>query len=140
MVDVASRWHGRPATTAEVDRALRDEPYDNLEGTTGVLFAAIEDDRAIACVGVRYVDGIAELTKVFTLPGHRGRGIGSQLLRTAELACQARGITTIQLDTRAELHEACALYERIGFRRVDAFNDDPYSDRWYRKVIDPGLG
>ena len=49
--------------------------------------------------------------------------------------CRDRGTTSLRLDTRAELAEACALYERLGFVRVSPFNDDPYSDRWYAKRI-----
>jgi GNAT superfamily N-acetyltransferase len=138
MLDVASRWYGRAATPEEVDRALRDEPYDDLEGSTGVLLVTMEDDQAIGCAGVRFNGTSAELTKVFALPSHRGRGAASQLLDAAEEACRDRGISTLRLDTRAALQEACALYERSGFIRVEAFNDDPYSDRWYSKALEGG--
>ena len=138
LTDVASRWYGRTATLDEVETALRDEPYDDLQGDTGALFVAIVNGQAIACAGARCVHDVAELTKVFTLPSHRGEGAGSQLLQTVEQACRDRGITTLRLDTRAELKEACALYERLGFKRVEAFNDVPYSDRWYAKTLDIG--
>ncbi|MCD2442822.1 GNAT family N-acetyltransferase [Agromyces sp. SYSU K20354] len=138
MTDVASRWHGRPATPDEVEQALRDEPYDDLREDTGVFLVATEGGCAIACAGARFMDGAAELTKVFTLPSHRGRGAGSQLLQAVEQACRDRAIITLRLDTRAELREACALYERLGFVRVEAFNDEPYSDRWYSKALDTG--
>lgn len=29
------------------------------------------------------------------------------------------------------------MYERNGFDRISAFNDDPYSDRWYSKAVCP---
>ncbi|WP_222122122.1 GNAT family N-acetyltransferase [Curtobacterium sp. 9128] len=140
MVDVASRWYGRPATAGEVDRALRDEPYDDLQGTSGVLFVAVDGDEPVGCAGVRFVDGVAELTKVFTLPAHRGRGVGSRLLCEVEGACRARSIGTLRLDTRAALAEACSLYERSGFERVEPFNDEPYSDRWYCKTLVASAG
>ncbi|MFG6401023.1 GNAT family N-acetyltransferase [Microbacterium sp. P04] len=137
LTDVASRWHGRAATPGEVAAALRDEPYDDLNGDTGVFFIATSGGRAIACAGARFVHGVAELTKVFTLPSHRGKGAGGELLRAVEQACRDRGISTLRLDTRAQLKEACALYERLGFARVEAFNDGPYSDRWYSKSLGP---
>ncbi|MBT2501306.1 GNAT family N-acetyltransferase [Curtobacterium sp. ISL-83] len=135
LSDVASRWYGRSASPEEVDQALRDEPYDDLKGSTGVFLAAMEDGLPIGCTGIRFLDGVAELTKVFTVPSHRGRGVGTRMLRAAEGVCRARAIHTVRLDTRAELPEACALYERNGFERIDAFNDDPYSDRWYSKRL-----
>jgi GNAT superfamily N-acetyltransferase len=135
MVEVASRWYRRPATNDEVDQALHDEPYDDLQGLTGMLLVAVEDRQPLGCAGVRFLGKAAELTKVFTLPSHRGRGIGSQLLRAVEEACSERGIGTLRLNTRAALAEACTMYERNGFERVDAFNDEPYSDRWYSKTF-----
>lgn len=70
----------------------------------------------------------------------RAGGIGSiaersRLLRAVEQACRERVVSTLRLDTRAALSEACAMYERNGFERVDAFNDEPYSDRWYSKTL-----
>ncbi|MCS6549405.1 GNAT family N-acetyltransferase [Curtobacterium flaccumfaciens pv. flaccumfaciens] len=135
LTEVASRWYGRAATPAEVDRALDEEPYDDLQGDSGVFVIACDGEAAVACAGVRFGGAIGELTKVFTLSEHRGRGVGSALLRHVEDVCRRRGITSLRLDTRAELAEACALYERLGFVRVPPFNDDPYSDRWYAKRI-----
>jgi GNAT superfamily N-acetyltransferase len=137
LADVASRWYGRPVTDDEVDQALLDEPFDDLQGDTGALFVAFEDGHPVGCAGVRFLGDVAEVTKVFTSPLHRGRGVGSELLRAVERSCRARAVTTLRLDTRAELTEACAMYERNGFERITAFNDDPYSDRWYRKALRP---
>lgn len=143
LSEVASRWHGRPATEAELARAIRDEPWDDLQGDSGLLLVALDDDGGasgtVGCAGVRFLDGVAELTKVFTLRTQRGRGVATRLLAAAELACRRRGIGLLRLDTRAELAEACAFYERSGFERVDPFTDDPHSDRWYRKVLEPSV-
>ncbi len=77
---------------------------------------------------------VAELTKVFSEA--RGRGVGRQLVSAVERACVELGIDVVRLDTRGELAEACALYERLGYRRVGPFNAEPYSDRWYAKQVD----
>lgn len=135
LTEVASRWFGRAATPAEVDRATLDEPFDDLQGDSGLFVVASDGGAVVACAGVRFVGVVGELTKVFTLPDCRGRGVGSALLRHVAEVSRARGITSLRLDTRAELAEACALYERLGFVQVAPFNDDPYSDRWYAKVL-----
>ncbi|TDW46871.1 acetyltransferase (GNAT) family protein [Curtobacterium sp. PhB42] len=135
LTEVASRWFGRAATPAEVDRAMLDEPFDDLQGNSGLFVVASDGGAVVACAGVRFVGVVGELTKVFTLPDCRGRGVGSALLRHVAEVSRARGITSLRLDTRAELAEACALYERLGFVQVAPFNDDPYSDRWYAKVL-----
>jgi GNAT superfamily N-acetyltransferase len=135
MTDVVSRYHGRPASPEEVNQALRDEPYTDLCGATGTFLTAVKDGAAVACAGARFAGDVAELTKVFTLHASRGKGLGTRLLQHLETTCRERGIRTIRLDTRADLVEACALYEHLGFVRVDAFNQEPYSDRWYAKTL-----
>jgi GNAT superfamily N-acetyltransferase len=137
MTEVASRYYGRPATQAEIDQALREEPYDDLAGETGVFFIAIREEKPVACAGARFTATAAELTKVFTQPAQRGRGIGRQLIGRVEAAARDLGLSSVRLDTRSELAEACALYERLGFRQVPAFNEEPYSDRWYSKSLTP---
>jgi len=52
---------------------------------------------------------------------------------------QRRAVGTLRLDTRAALAEACAMYERNGFERVDAFSDELYSDRWYSKTLEASV-
>ncbi|MDM7893049.1 GNAT family N-acetyltransferase [Curtobacterium caseinilyticum] len=135
MADVAGRWYQRPVTDDELSQALQDEPYGDLQGATGVLLVAVESERPVGCAGVRFLGSVAELTKVFTVPSHRGRGLGSQLLRAAEQVCRQRSMSTVRLDTRAALAEACAMYERNGYERVKPFNDERYSDRWYSKTL-----
>ena len=109
MVDVASRWYRRPATNEEVNQALHDEPYEDLQGLTGMLLVAVEGGQPLGCAGVRFLGNVAELTKVFTLPSYRGRGVGSQLLRAVEQACRggrsARSVST--LARRWRRHAPC---------------------------------
>lgn len=138
LIDVVSRYHGRPATDGERDTALADEPYDDLQGDTGILLLARDGGAVVACAGARFAEGHAELTKVFTLPDARGRGIARRLVLALEQAALERGLRSLRLDTRSDLVEACAMYESLGFRAVEAFNAAPYADRWYRKDLGAG--
>jgi GNAT superfamily N-acetyltransferase len=133
--DIVVRYHGRAISDAELAQAVAAEPAGELEGASGALLLGTEAGVPVACAGVRYLGEIAELTKVFTLPHHRGSGIASRLIARIEQLCSERGVRTVRLDTRSDLGEACALYERLGYERVDAFNDSPYSDRWYAKTL-----
>lgn len=56
----------------------------------------------------------AEIAKMMTRPSHRGRGIASTLMRTAEDLARQHGRTLLVLDTAAD-EGASGLYERLGF-------------------------
>jgi hypothetical protein len=69
MDDVASRYWGRPATSAEVNQVLREDPSDDLVLPTGLLVIAVGDGEPAGCGGVRFLPGgIAELTRVWVVP------------------------------------------------------------------------
>ncbi|OZB86759.1 MAG: hypothetical protein B7X41_13675, partial [Microbacterium sp. 14-71-5] len=61
LAEVVSRYHGRPATDGERDRALADEPYEDLQGDTGILLLARDGGDVVACAGARFVGDDAEL-------------------------------------------------------------------------------
>lgn len=56
----------------------------------------------------------AEIAKLMTLVGHRGRGIGTRLMRAAEDLAIEKGRSLLVLDTATE-EGASGLYERLGF-------------------------
>lgn len=41
----------------------------------------------------------------------------------------------ILLDTREDLVEARALYARLGYREIEAYNESPYADHWFGKKL-----
>lgn len=56
----------------------------------------------------------AEIAKMMTRPGHRGRGVATALLREAERTAVERGKTLLVLDTATD-EGASGLYERLGY-------------------------
>jgi len=56
----------------------------------------------------------AEIAKMMTRISHRGRGVATALMRTAEHMAVERGRTLLVLDTAVE-DGASGLYERLGF-------------------------
>jgi ribosomal protein S18 acetylase RimI-like enzyme len=53
----------------------------------------------------------------FVAPWARGHGLAKQLLKAAEDAAKAAGMTLIKLNVRADLDSAIKLYESCGYRR-----------------------
>ncbi|MFB8024794.1 GNAT family N-acetyltransferase [Streptomyces sp. NPDC056465] len=134
--EVASRYWGRPATTAEIDDGLRDDGVDRLARPTGEFVVGRYEEEPASCAGLRLVDATtAELTRVFVRPAFRSTGGGGLLLAGIESAARAYGVRWIRLDTRSDLVEARGLYAKHGYGEVPAFNRGPYAEHWFAKEL-----
>lgn len=132
FTDVASRYYGRPATEAEVDAALAEDPSDDL----ACFLVGRYDGAPAGCAGLRLIGpGVAELTRVFVRATARRTGGGHALLMAAEHAARRLGAHTMRLDTRRDLVEARALYAAHGYAEIEPYSSGPYADHWYEKGL-----
>lgn len=132
FTDVACSFYGRPATEAEIDTAMAEDPSDDLVPPGGLFLVGRLGGEPAGCVGLRFgPPGFAELTRMFVAPSARRGGGGGTLLAAAELAARTRGAHTVRLDTRLDLVEARALYEKHGYREIPAYSEGPYAQIWY---------
>jgi ribosomal protein S18 acetylase RimI-like enzyme len=105
----------------------------------GVAFFVVRHDGVPAgCGGVHVVGHeYAEIKRMYVRPALRGRGLGRLMLDHLTAHATAQGVPLLRLETGIHQHEAIALYERCGFRRIPPFGpywDDPVS-RCYEKAI-----
>ena len=82
-----------------------------------VLIAAFEDERIVALAGFRESHTLSRGPHLFvddliTDEPHRGRGLGTALLRWLADYARERNLPRIHLDSRAT---ACGFYEQLGF-------------------------
>lgn len=136
MDDVASRYWGRPATSAEVDDALREDPSDDLAPPTGLFVIATVEGTPAGCGGVRLMpDGVAELTRV----GSRRPRVASASAPSSSRISSGVRSTTAQpgcgWPPAGDLTEARAVYGRLGYHEVEPFNDEPYAEHWFGKAL-----
>jgi putative acetyltransferase len=92
----------------------------------GRLILAKGDSGYAGCVALRALgEGICEMKRLYVRPEFRGQGIGRSL--AAEVIGQGRkiGYGAMRLDTLASMRAAIALYESLGFRRVEAYCHNP---------------
>lgn len=132
--DVASSFHGRAATDAEVDAAIDADHSDDLAPPTGIFLVGRYHGVPAGCAGLRFGAGFAELRRMFVVPDVRGTGGGATLLAAAEQVAAGHA-DTIRLDTRLDLTSARRLYETHGYRSVPAFSHGPYAEVWYAKAL-----
>jgi GNAT superfamily N-acetyltransferase len=131
--------------TAELNRRS-DRTFDPATGATarpeevrppaGAFFVAHLHGEPIGCGAVKHhADSPAEIKRMWIAPRARGLGLGRRLLHTLESCARDAGASIARIETNSDLTEALALYTSSGWSEVDAFNDEPFADRWLQKTL-----
>ena len=90
------------------------------------FFVVRLDGSAVACGGVGFYDGYAEVKRMYSRPVVRGRGVARAVLHRLEAEARAAGFTVLRIETGVYQTEALRFYESAGFRRCGAFG--PYAE------------
>ncbi|MGJ7524723.1 bifunctional helix-turn-helix transcriptional regulator/GNAT family N-acetyltransferase [Variovorax sp. GB1P17] len=108
----------------------------DLMAPRGALIVARLRDRPVGCVALKlHGNEPAELKRMWISSEARGLGVGARLLAEAESHAHKSGVRVIRLETNRTLREAIALYRRLGYREVPAFNSEPYAHHWFEKEL-----
>jgi ribosomal protein S18 acetylase RimI-like enzyme len=103
-------WYGAP------DDVAPDE-FDPPSGTFVVLVD--EAGETVAGGGIRRVEeGVCEVKRVWTAPGHRRRGHASTVLAALERSARQLGYRRLRLETGPAQPEAVAMYRGRGYRHT----------------------
>src|SRR5262245_21848749 len=89
------------------------------------FFVARLDGAAVACGGIGFYDGYAELKRMYSRPAVRGHGVAKAILRRLEAEARAAGASLLRIETGVHQDEALRFYEGAGFRRCGPFG--PYA-------------
>lgn len=93
---------------ADAGQALRDEEFDvflfNVSSSDGTMTAGCKGEIAFKS---------AHISELWVDQRHRGEGLGSELIRSAEKLAMEKGCIRLHLETRNE--KARELYERLGY-------------------------
>lgn len=95
------------------------------------FFVTRHDGVAAGCGGVKVVGReYAEIKRMWVRPQFRGLGLGRRMLEHLTEYARRHDLPVLRLETGIHQHEAIALYERSGFRRIPPFGpyrEDPVS-------------
>ena len=98
----------------------------------GCLRLAWAADQAAGCVAVReFSPGVCEMKRLYVRPDFRKSGLGRKLAEDIIEEARRMGYATMRLDTLARMKAAVALYESLGFQRIEAYRPNPEGDAIY---------
>jgi GNAT superfamily N-acetyltransferase len=109
---------------------------EEVRPPAGEFFVAYLRGDAVGCGAVKHHGGEpAEIKRMWIAPAARGLGLGRRLLERLEACALAGGARLAHVETSAVLVEAISLYQSTGWLEVPAFNDEPFADHWFEKVL-----
>ncbi len=122
-------------TGFEVTKSL-DPDAGALRPPFGAFLLALSGDAPLGCVALKGSGGeVGEIKRLWIAPAARGMGLATRLMEAAETRARTLGMTTLRLDTNRALTEAIALYRRLGWIEIPAFNAEPYAHHWFEKRL-----
>ncbi|MFD1694795.1 bifunctional helix-turn-helix transcriptional regulator/GNAT family N-acetyltransferase [Roseibium aestuarii] len=102
----------------------------------GSFLVCLSDGMPLACVGLKGTDkGYAEIKRLWVAPAARGLGLARRMMADTEARARELGISVLRLDTNKRLPEAIDFYRKDGWVEIDRFNDDPYPDYFFEKLL-----
>lgn len=125
-VQFLNEVNSRTAPPERYEQTLDKYFRESFADGSFAAWLACEDGQIIATSGVCFyhtapnysnpTGGVAYILNMFTLPGHRGRGLAPQLLAKLMEEAQARGYKMLALHATAA---GRPVYEKLGFKATD---------------------
>ncbi|MEO5944420.1 MAG: GNAT family N-acetyltransferase [Ferruginibacter sp.] len=114
---------------------LLDEELKILDGEEHLFYAQLnkienikqvivlyDGEENVGCGAIReYAENTMEVKRMYVLPGKRGRGIASAILKGLEDWSKELEITTLVLETGKKQPEAIALYKKSGYHIIPSY-------------------
>jgi GNAT superfamily N-acetyltransferase len=127
--EITPRYAALQAALTADEQELRASAFVLDPATlSGVYLALDSDGTALGHAALRRLEidgGIEwELKRLVTVEAARGRGVGTLLIRAVEADAAANGASRVVLQTGTQQPEAIALYEKLGYQRIDEYG--PY--------------
>ncbi len=121
------------ASTAYMERLYPAESnhltgLEELMGDSGYFLGAFTQQQAVGCAALLFHNTrppYAEIKRLFVLDDWRGKGIAKRLMQELEDHARSLGYIILRLETGIYQPESIALYQRMGYERIDPFGDYP---------------
>lgn len=119
-------WLDGFALTESHDLQILNDPEETILKTGGSIFLAKSGDEIVGTAAIIYEgNNMFELAKMAVIPAFQGRGISKMLLQKCIDVAKEKGGKKMILFSNSRLKTALSLYEKNGFRFVEA-TDSPF--------------
>lgn len=109
---------------------------DEMVAPDGVFLVGYEDDRAVACGGLRRLeDAVCEIKRMYVVSDARSRGTGRALLEALEAAARELGYERVRLDAGPEQRHSKVLFAATGYAEIAPYNANHIADYWAEKSL-----
>jgi ribosomal protein S18 acetylase RimI-like enzyme len=117
------------------DQEMATFPAKYAPPTGALLLATVEEQPAGAVALWQQAPGICEMKRLYVRPEFRGHALGRRLAESIVAEGKAMGYRAMRLDTiKSSMATAKAMYQRMGFREVEAYYDSPIADVCYMEL------
>ena len=110
----------------------------SLSDPRNAIWVAYSADLPIGCIFYRRLPqfgSAGEVKKLYVRPVYRGHGVARLLLETLEQFAQEHNVAWLYLDSKDDLADAIAFYERHGYRLCGRYNENPQATVFMRKRL-----
>lgn len=105
--------------------------FADFPQTYDALWLASHKGKPVGAVGLKPFKGeTAELKRLWVSPDARGFNLGEALCRACIEGAKTHGYERLLLDTDRGLNHANSIYERLGFKDIDRYYDNPMDSRF----------
>lgn len=113
------------------------DPLKKYGPPKGALFIAYWNETPAGCIALQPLkeEGVCEMKRLYVKPAFRKYGIGKALVEQLLETSQQLGYTSMRLDTLERLQPAIKLYERYGFKVINAYYENPLPGVVYMECI-----
>lgn len=107
----------------------RHAAFADIDGNFAGFWCLFDGEDLIGTAAVKKLDEtVCELKAMYLYKRYHGKGLGRRLAETALSFARDTGFEKMVLDTVSTYERAIRLYEKLGFRLTERYNDNNIAD------------